>query len=533
MNKAAVSPADGVEAKIKTMNKGRGSGLLLHITSLPGKYGCGTLGREAAAFSDFLAASGQSYWQVLPLAPVCPHWHFSPYSSPSTMAGNELLIDPEKMHSQGWLSAEQLCESADGQNSDFVDLAGTAQRKASLLAKAAGSFAGRRSPDEKNIFERFCFEQRHWLDDYSLFRALADHFNTMQWTTWPEEIARRQPAAMDRWRKELAGAIHFRQFEQFVFFRQWLEMKEYANRQGVRIIGDIPFYINFESADAWSHPEIFELHKSSGLPASVAGVPPDYFSPTGQRWGNPLYRWQEGGTLHAPTMDWWTARIGHLLRLVDVLRIDHFRGFDTYWAIPADEPTAVKGHWLPGPGKAFFDHLQKKLGRLPLVAEDLGELTPGVEALRDSLGFPGMKILQFAFDGQNDNPYLPHNFTSSNCLVYTGTHDNNTSNGWFYGQETNPQTKQYVLDYLGVAHRDEFHWQFIRLAMQSIAGLAIFPAQDILGYDGHFRMNTPGQGAGNWSWKLTQGALTPEIGQRLRKLTGLYSRLPVNRALVL
>jgi 4-alpha-glucanotransferase len=529
LNKTAVAPADGGGGKNKGVFMERASGVLLHITSLPGKYGGGTLGCEAAAFSDFLAASGQSYWQVLPLAPVCGHWHFSPYSSPSALAGNELLIDPEKMHARGWLSTEQLHECEEGQNSDYADLASTAGQKASLLAKAAARFHEQRDPSETRAFEGFCFDQGHWLDDYSLFRALADHFNTMQWPTWPEAIARRQPAAMESWREKLAAAVRFRQFEQFVFFQQWLEMKEYANRRGVRIIGDIPFYVNFESADAWAHPEIFRLDKTSGLPAAVAGVPPDYFSPTGQRWGNPLYSWQEGGRLHAPTMEWWTARVGHLLQLVDVLRIDHFRGFDTCWAIPASEPTAISGQWLPGPGRAFFDRLQRNLGRLPLIAEDLGELTPGVEALRDSLGFPGMKILQFAFDGRSDNPYLPHNFANGNCLVYTGTHDNNTSNGWFYGQETSPQTKQYVLDYLGLTHRDEFHWQFIRLAMQSIAGLAMFPAQDILGYDGRFRMNTPGQGAGNWSWKLTPGALSPEIGQRLRTLTALYNRLPANR----
>jgi len=324
----------------------------------------------------------------------------------------------------------------------------------------------------------------------------------------------------------LAAAIFYWQFGQFVFFEQWLEMKKYANRLNLRIIGDIPFYVSFESADAWAHPELFQLHESSGLPAAVAGVPPDYFSPTGQRWGNPLYRWRDQRlALNAPTMDWWTARIGHLLQLVDVLRIDHFRGFDTYWAIPAEEKTAINGKWLPGPGLDFFDFLHARLGDLPLIAEDLGEITPAVEALRERLGLPGMKILQFAFDGQANNPYLPHNFTGSNCVVYTGTHDNNTSNGWFYGLETSAQTKQYIMDYLNASQRDEFHWQLIRLAMQSIACLAVFPVQDILGYDERFRMNTPGQGAGNWSWKLTPGALTPEIGQRLRQLTSLHDRL--------
>ncbi|MEI6614498.1 MAG: 4-alpha-glucanotransferase, partial [Chrysiogenales bacterium] len=370
----------------------RASGLLLHITSLPGKYGCGTLGREAEVFSDFLAASGQSYWQVLPLGPVCPHWYFSPYSSPSAFAGNELLIDPEKMHAQGLITAAELRASEDGRENHFADLVKTARQKTTLLETASRSFSARKNQEEKIEFERFRHEQRHWLDDYALFRALADHFNTLQWTAWPTDIARRQSAALDYWRQKLAEPIAFWQFGQFVFFKQWLELKDYANRQGLRIIGDIPFYVNFESADAWSHPEIFQLDGVSGLPAVVAGVPPDYFSPTGQRWGNPLYDWQDQGqVLNADTMDWWTARIGHLLQLVDVLRIDHFRGFDTYWAIPATETTAINGSWQPGPGLAFFNALKDKLGNLPLIAEDLGEITPAVEALRELLSMEDEK----------------------------------------------------------------------------------------------------------------------------------------------
>jgi 4-alpha-glucanotransferase len=299
----------------------------------------------------------------------------------------------------------------------------------------------------------------------------------------------------------------------------------------VRIIGDIPFYVNFESADAWARPDIFQIDEKTGLPNAVAGVPPDYFSSTGQRWGNPLYCWQQGGAAHGPTQAWWTARVRHMLQLVDVLRIDHFRGFDTYWAVPASEPTAVKGRWLPGPGMAFFDHLRRELGDLPLIAEDLGELTPGVETLRDGLGFPGMKILQFAFDGPPGNPYLPHNYANANCLVYTGTHDNNTSNGWFYGPETSEAAKRSILDYMNLGHRDEFHWQFIRLAMLSVARLALIPVQDLLGYDERFRMNTPGRAEGNWRWRLVQGALTPETGKRLLRLTELFNRHSAARSL--
>jgi len=505
----------------------RASGLLLHITSLPGPYGCGTLGREAEGFVSFLAAAGQSYWQVLPLGPVCPHWHFSPYSSPSAFAGNEMLVNPEPLLAEGWLSASEVEEGKVEDAGDFCDLSAAAGIKAAWLAKAGQRFFETGGAGQAGAFTRFCAEERSWLDDYALFRALAERFQTFQWNAWPGDIARREPAAVARWQGELQGPIRLRQFEQFLFFEQWQALKRHANQNGVRIIGDIPFYVNFESADAWARPAIFQVDKKTGLPAAVAGVPPDYFSPSGQRWGNPLYRWrQAAANLHPATMAWWTQRVGHLLRLVDVLRIDHFRGFDTYWAIPASEPTAINGQWQKGPGMPFFDHLRRELGDLPLVAEDLGELTPGVEALRDGLGFPGMKILQFAFDGQRNNPYLPHNFSHGNCLVYTGTHDNNTSNGWFYGPETDEAAKRYVMDYMNLGHRDEFHWQFIRLAMQSVARLAVFPVQDVLGYGERFRMNTPGKAEGNWRWRLQPGALTPDIGRRLLHLAELYNRRP-------
>jgi 4-alpha-glucanotransferase len=500
----------------------RSSGLLLHITSLPGKFGGGTLGSEVEEFTDFLEASGQSCWQVLPLGPVCAHWNFSPSSSPSAFAGNEMLISPEPLFAQGWISAAELQECAEAEVGDFCDLESAAASKSALLARAEKRFFASGGPAQ--AFEQFCAEQKGWLDDYALFRALADHFQTFQWSEWPEDIGRRRAAAVARWRDELKAPVRSRQFEQFIFFTQWQALKESVNRRGIRLIGDIPFYVNMESADAWAAPEIFEFDRATGRPAAVAGVPPDYFSSTGQRWGNPLYRWHGRGEIHPPTMDWWTTRIGHLLRLVDALRIDHFRGFDTYWAIPAAEPTALKGQWRQGPGAAFFDALKKRLGHLNLIAEDLGELSPGVEVLRESLGFPGMKILQFAFDGDPANAYLPHNYADANCLVYTGTHDNNTSNGWFYGGETGEAAKRAILDYMNLGHRDEFHWQFIRLALQSVAGLAIIPVQDVLGYGEQFRMNTPGQGHGNWRWRLKPGALTPEIARRLGHLTELYNR---------
>lgn len=514
-------------AKAETRDTGAGeraSGLLLHVTSLPGPLPCGTLGRGAEEFAGFLADSGQSFWQLLPLGPVCPHWRFSPYSSPSAFAGSEMLIDPQGLRERGWLGAGDL--PAAGEAGDFCDLDAAAALSAAWLEAASMRFFAAASGEDAAAYDRFCREQRHWLDDYALFRALADRLGTFQWTAWPADIARREPSALERWRRELDGDVRRRRFEQFAFFGQWRALKEAANRRGVRLIGDIPFYVNFESADAWARPEIFQVDARSGRPALVAGVPPDYFSASGQRWGNPLYRWSGERGLHPPTLAWWRERVAHLLRMVDRLRIDHFRGFDTYWAIPAEEETAVKGQWRPGPGMAFFERLERELGPLPLLAEDLGELTPGVKALRDSLGFPGMKILQFAFDGSADNPYLPHNFAHGNCVVYTGTHDNNTSNGWFYGEETREETKRAVLEYMGLGHRDEFHWNFIRLAMASVARLAVFPVQDILGYDGRFRMNIPGRAEGNWRWRLRPGALTPEAGHRLKRLTEIYGRLP-------
>jgi 4-alpha-glucanotransferase len=505
----------------------RAGGLLLHVTSLSGGLPCGTLGRAAEEFAGFLADSGQSFWQLLPLGPVCPHWQFSPYSSPSAFAGSEMLVDPQGLRERGWLAAGDL--PASGAGGDFCDLDAASALSAAWLRTAARRFFAAAGSEDAAAFDRFCFEQRHWLDDYALFRALADRLGTFQWPAWPEDIARREPAALDRWRRELDEEVRRRRFEQFAFFEQWRALKQAVNRRGVRLIGDIPFYVNFESADAWAHPEIFQIDGRTGLPAFVAGVPPDYFSASGQRWGNPLYRWDGDGALHAPTLAWWRERIAHLLDRVDCLRIDHFRGFDSYWAIPAEEETAVKGRWRPGPGRAFFEHLERELGPLPLLAEDLGELTPGVGALRDALGFPGMKILQFAFDGSADNPYLPHNFANGNCVVYTGTHDNNTSNGWFYGTEISETTKRAALEYMGVGHRDDFHWHFIRLAMASVARLAVLPVQDLLGYDGRFRMNTPGRADGNWRWRLKPGALTPEIGNRLRRLTEVYGRLRTGR----
>ena len=504
----------------------RTSGLLLHITSLPGKSGSGTLGREAYEFADFLKKAGQSYWQILPSGPVCGHLDYSPYSSPSTFAGNILFIDLQLAVDKGWLPATALAEPENGITGDFVDFDAISGEKSRLLREAATRFFANAEPADQEDFVAFCRSEAYWLDDYALFSALSEHYHSHDWLTWEPALRYRNPEALQMWRMKLSENFDGQRFAQYLFFRQWRALKSYCNGLGIRLIGDIPFYVTFESADAWANPEIFQLHPQTSRPTQVAGVPPDYFSKTGQRWGNPLYAWlDKSGHLSGPVFGWWMRRIRHLLLQTDLLRIDHFRGFEAYWAIPEQAETAEKGKWVKGPGREFFARLAEKLGDLPLIAEDLGVITPEVEDLRRSWNLPGMKILQFAFDGDPGNGYLPHNYTDPNCLVYTGTHDNNTTNGWFYSSETTAADKEYILQYLGISHHHEFHWQLIRLALSSTAGLAILPLQDILGYAGEFRMNIPGRTAGNWRWRLAADRLTPELADRLLYLCRLYNRL--------
>jgi 4-alpha-glucanotransferase len=507
----------------------RSSGILLHITSLASRFGIGSLGREAHEFARFLHKAGQSFWQILPLGPVSPAFGFSPYSSPSTFAGNELLISLEALFDEGWLTETDLQQAVSGNLEDFADLDRVWSGRRPLLEQAAENFYRRKDPETEEQFARFCGENQSWLDDYARFMALSETFGTFHWPAWDRDIAQRNPLALVAAERRHEKRTAFFRFCQFIFFRQWRKLRTECGRFGVRLIGDIPFYVNFDSADAWAHPDIFQLNPDSGEPLAVAGVPPDYFSATGQRWGNPIYRWfDRKGKLSSRTCDWWVSRLLHMGRLVDLVRIDHFRGFESYWAIPAGSETAKEGRWVKGPGYGFFRMAKPQLGQVPLIAEDLGVITPEVEDLRNRMNLPGMKILQFAFDRSPANSYLPHNFQTPNCIVYTGTHDNNTSNGWFYGAETNEQTKQDILDYMGITGRDEFHWQFIRLAMSSTATLSVFPMQDILGYGGEFRMNTPGNALGNWRWKLRPGKLDPGIAGRLRHLAGLYGRLPKN-----
>jgi 4-alpha-glucanotransferase len=492
----------------------RGSGVLLHPTSLPGPHGSGDIGTEAHDFVSWLAKAGQRYWQILPLGPN--GYGNSPYSSLSAFAANPLLIDPDGLVDRGWLEADAL-RGGPSFAPNRVDFASVATLRWGWLRRAAVNFFARATPQDRGGFDAFC--QRHvgWLADYALFMALHDRHAGREWTSWGDPLARREPGAMTDARRELSDEIRLHEFTQWVFAEQWKNLHDKATGLGVQIIGDIPIFVAFHSVDVWAHPELFHLDDNY-RPTVVAGVPPDYFSKTGQRWGNPLYRWD---VLEEQGYRWWVERVRAVLQSVDIARIDHFRGFAGYWEIPASEPTAVKGQWVPGPGVGFFEAVRGSLGdRLPIVAEDLGIITPDVASLRDRFELPGMKVLQFAFGGGPDNPFLPHNHLAR-AIVYTGTHDNDTTRGWY--ATASEQVHDHIRRYLGTDAR-EIHWDFIRLALASVAEASVFPMQDVLGLGSEARMNTPGEVAGNWAWRFTWDQLRGEATERLRLLTELFGR---------
>ena len=497
----------------------RTAGILLHPTSFPGRYGIGDLGEAAYRFVDFLIESRQSIWQILPLGPT--GYGDSPYQSFCTFAGNPMLISPDLLVADGYLSAEAVA-AVPPFPQDTVDYGPVIEYKEKLLAQSFAYFEANATTEQQTAFDQFCADEADWLDDYAFFMALKSHHVEHEggvWNTWPRDIAQRQPKAMTKWRKKLAREISHRQYLQFLFYSQWLRLKGYANERGIKIVGDIPIFVAFDSADVWANQDLFYLDET-GAPTVVAGVPPDYFSETGQRWGNPLYRWDK---MAEQEYAWWRRRLEMTFRQTDIVRIDHFRGFEAYWEIPASEPTAMVGEWVKGPDKAFFYAMREQLGELPLIAEDLGVITPEVRDLRDTFDFPGMKILQFAFGGAQENHFLPHNYDTPNCVVYTGTHDNETTRGW-YDNATDFE-KDRVRRYLAVDGRDAA-WDLIRLAFMSVANTAVIPLQDIMNLGNEARMNFPGKASGNWGWRYQPHQLTSPLALRLRELTEIYSREP-------
>ena len=503
----------------------RRSGILLHPTSLPGRFGIGELGPEAHRFADFLAAAGQRLWQVLPLGPT--GYGDSPYQCFSAFAGNPLLVSLDALVEDGWLTEADLAD-APGFPQDRVDYDALAAFKLPLLDRAFRRFEAEATSADRAGFESFRAANASWLDDYALFMAVKQAHGGVEWRKWDEAIARRRPEALARWREEQKDAIRAREFGQHLFFSQWQRLKARCREQDIAIMGDIPIFVAGDSADVWSHPDLFQLEED-GSPSFVAGVPPDYFAATGQLWGNPLYRWDE---MERAGYAWWIDRFRAALRLVDLVRLDHFRGFEAYWEIPAQEETAINGRWVKGPGAALFEALREALGDLPIVAENLGVITPEVEALRERFGFPGMAILQFAFGRDPEAAqFQPHNYPR-NRVVYTGTHDNDTTVGWWTSSgagdstRTDDEVKEEharALAYLDAEDR-EIHWAFIRAALASVADTAIVPLQDVLGLGSEARMNMPGSASGNWRWRFTDGSLTDEIRERLRTMADLYGR---------
>jgi len=497
----------------------RKSGVLLPVASLPSAYGIGCFSKEAYEFVDRLKESGQSYWQILPLGPTS--FGDSPYQSFSTFAGNPYFIDPEDLIDRGYITREQ-CDGYDfGGDEESVDYAKIYENRFLLLKEAWKNSNISQEPE----FQAFVEENAHWLEDYSLYMAVKASFGNVCWIEWDEDIRTRRREAMKRYNERFAREKEFYQFQQYLFRVQWRKLKAYANGQGIQIIGDIPIYVAFDSSDAWAGPRLFQFDRDCN-PTAVAGCPPDAFSATGQLWGNPLYDWE----YHKKTgYAWWIKRLSACYELYDVVRIDHFRAFDEYYAIPAGAKTAEHGTWEPGPGYELFDVIKKNLGAREVIAEDLGFLTPSVIKLVKKSGFPGMKVLQFAFDSREESDYLPHNY-EHNCVVYTGTHDNDTVLGWY--QALNKQDKRFCNRYLHLSGRrtKDLQWEFIRAAYSSVADLAVIPMQDFLGLGSEARINTPSTLGNNWKWRMTKGSFTEELAGKIKDMTALYGRLPREKA---
>lgn len=485
----------------------------MHPTSLPSKGGIGDLGPAAHEFVDWLAAAKQTLWQVLPFGPV--GYGNSPYSCTSAFAGNILMISLERLAERGYLDPTRLSDVVALEGA--VDFESVHARKLPLLREAARNFLLSATGSARERYDTFCAQNEWWVEDYALFAVLREHFGDRPWNSWPEPIAKRDPTALAQLRQELKDPIGLERFLQFAFFEQWKALRAHCAANGVGIIGDVAIFVSYDSAEVWTHPGIFRLNKDLS-PEVVAGVPPDAFSETGQRWGNPLYDWD---ALKARGYDWWIQRMRWAVETCDIIRLDHFRGFEASWEIPAEETTAVNGHWIPGPNMDLFRALKNDLGKLPFIAEDLGYITKEVRALRRKLDIPGMKVMQFGFGDKGAHIYLPHLFTTD-CVVYTGTHDNDTTVGW-WNNSANELEKAWALEYFGKVS-DGINWAFIRAAFASVATLAVVPVQDVLGLDSDARMNIPSKPAGNWTWRLASGALTSELAERLALLTEVTDR---------
>ncbi len=488
----------------------RSCGILMHITSLPSPYGIGTFGKEAEKFADWLRDAGQKYWQVLPIGPT--GYGDSPYQPFSTFAGNPLLIDLDELVENGYITRE-MCEAADfGADPSFVDYEKVSRTKMKLLREAFKSFT-----DDVG-YTSFMIDERDWLEDYALFTALKEKFGGRPWSDWDEDIKTRVPEAMELYRKELSEEIRFVKFVQYIFFRQWDRFHRYCNKNGIQLIGDIPIYVSPDCADVWAQPELFELDERRN-PSRVAGVPPDYFSATGQLWGNPLYDWD---AMKKDNYRWWLKRIGKAGDCFDMLRIDHFRAFDTYYAIPYGHKTAEHGTWEKGPGMDLFNAIKNDLGDVNIIAEDLGDIFDSVKELLKDSGFPGMRVLQFGFNPEySDNDHLPHRYPE-NCVAYTGTHDNATIMQWY--KEADDKSKAMAKRYLKPRFLERMNFCFIRNVYASPARLAIIPMQDVMGLGKEGRMNVPSTLGGNWNWRMPQGATTAARAIKLRDLAETYFR---------
>lgn len=490
----------------------RASGILLPVFSIPSRFGIGSFSKEAYEFVDFLAQAGQKYWQILPLGPT--GYGDSPYQSFSTFAGNPYFIDLEQLIKKGWLTEKDCTKCDVGDNPSYVDYEKIYNTRFQVLFQA---FKNSKIENDSD-FLLFCTENKDWLLDYALYMAVKDERKGKSWMLWDEEIKTRQEKALQQCAKALKEQILFYEFLQYLFWTQWRALKAYANEKGILIIGDIPIYVAFDSADTWANLELFQLDEK-GAPIAVAGCPPDAFCATGQLWGNPLYRWD----YHKETgYEWWMRRIAYSFQLYDVVRIDHFRGFDEYYAIPYGDPTAQFGHWEQGPGYDLFRVMKAKLGKKAVIAEDLGFLTPSVLKLVKKTGYPGMKVLQFAFDSREENDYLPHNY-QKNAVVYTGTHDNDTTLGWLH--TLNRKDKAFAKRYLDVKSAKEIEWKFIRAALSSVADTAIIPMQDYLGLGGEARINMPSTLGNNWKWRMEEGLLSKELAEKIYQTCKLYGRV--------